>query len=297
MRVAVTGSHGLIGSALVPRLTTAGHHVVRVVRGATGSGEIGWDPAAGRLEPADLEGVDAVIHLAGVGIADGRWSDARKARIVASRVEGTELLARTLAGMDRKPSVLLSASAIGYYGDRGTEELTEESPPGTGFLADVCRRWEDATSAAGDAGVRVVHLRTGIVLSTGGGALKKQLPLFRLGIGGRLGGGSQYTSWIAVEDEVGAIEFALTAESLRGAANLTAPHPVTNAQFTATLGRVLRRPTFLAVPAFALRAVMGGELADEMLLAGQRVLPRALERAGYDFTRPDLEGALRALLG
>jgi len=294
MKIAVTGSTGLIGSALCRRLA-ADHTVIPVVRGAAGDGQISWDPMAGRLDPADFEGVDAVVHLAGAGLADKRWTASRKQALVDSRVQGTGLLARTLAALDRRPEVLLSASAVGYYGNRGDEELTEASSPGDGFLAELCQRWEQATAPAEEAGIRVLHLRTGIVLSKEGGALAKQLPLFRFGLGGRLGSGRQFMSWVTLEDEVDAIRFALDTPTLRGAANLTAPRPVTNAELTATLGRVLHRPAVLPVPALALRLVLGPELADEAILAGQRVLPRALLDAGYQFAQPELEGALRSL--
>jgi hypothetical protein len=298
MRVAVTGSHGLIGTALVARLSSEGHTPVRLVRGAaSGPDEVSWDPAAGRLDPADLEGIDAVVHLAGAGLADRRWTEARKRELIESRTESTHLLSHTIARLDRRPAVLLSGSAVGYYGDRGREELTEAGGPGTGFLADLCWRWEMATEAAEEALIRVVHLRTGIVMAKGGGALAKQLPLFRLGLGGRLGSGRQYMSWISIDDHVGAMLFLLTGTDLRGAANLTAPEPVTNAQLTATLARVLHRPAVLPVPPFALRIALGRELADEALLAGQRVVPAALQRAGYRFAHPDLESALRAVLG
>jgi len=295
MKVAITGSTGLIGSALRPRLA-ADHTVIAVVRGPAGEGQISWDPANDRLDPADLEGVDAVVHLAGAGLASKRWTEAQKRTLVDSRVQGTGLLARTLAGLDRRPDVLLSASAVGYYGDRGAEELTEASPPGEGYLADLCQRWEQATAPAEEAGIRVVHLRSGIVLSPSGGALAKQLPLFRLGLGGRLGSGRQFMSWVVLDDEVEAIRFALETPALRGAANLTAPNPVTNAEFTAALGRVLRRPAVLPVPAVALRLVLGSQLADEAILAGQRVLPRALLDAGYRFAQPDVEAGLRSVL-
>jgi uncharacterized protein (TIGR01777 family) len=295
MKVAITGSSGLIGSALARRLAVD-HTVIAVVRGPAGEGQVSWDPTGERLERAGLEGVDAVVHLAGAGIADKRWTSARKQTLVDSRVRGTGLLARTLAALDPRPQVLLSASAVGYYGDRGAEELTEASPAGAGFLADLCRRWEQATAPAEEAGIRVVHLRTGIVLSGAGGALAKQLPLFRLGVGGRLGSGRQFTSWIALDDEIDAIRFALETSTLRGAANLVAPRPVTNGEFTATLGRVLHRPAVLPAPAVALRLVLGSELADEAILAGQRVLPRALLDAGYTFSEPELEGALRRAL-
>jgi uncharacterized protein (TIGR01777 family) len=216
--------------------------------------------------------------------------------VLDSRVAGTQLLATTLAGLHRPPSVLLSGSAVGVYGDRGDEILTEDSPAGTGFLADLCLRWERATAAAEEVGIRVVHLRTGIVLARKGGALGKQLPLFRLGLGGRLGSGRQYTSWISVDDEVGAIEFALSAEALRGPVDLTAPSPVTNAELTAALGAALHRPAVLRVPAAFLRLALGREMADEMLLAGQRVLPAALDAAGYRFIHPEVADALGAVL-
>ncbi len=294
MRVAVTGASGFIGAGLAARLEADGDTVVRIGRGPAAPGGLSWDPAAGRLDPAGLEGLDGVVHLAGAGLASGRWSAARQRELRASRIEATRLLSGTLAALDRPPAVLLSASAIGYYGDRGDEELTETSPPGTGFLAELCRAWEAETAAASDAGIRVVHLRTGIVLSKAGGALAKQLPLFRLGLGGRLGSGRQQMSWISFGDEVGAIMFALRADRLRGAANLTGPAPVTNAAFTAALGREVRRPARLAVPAVALRLVLGAGLADEALLSGQRVLPAALLAAGYQFAHPDIETALRA---
>jgi uncharacterized protein len=294
--VAITGSHGLIGSALVPRLESAGHRIVRVVRGEAGPGEISWDPSAGRLDPGDLVGLDAVVNLAGAGIGDRRWNDARKQVLLDSRVRATELLSRALADCDRPPSVMLSASAVGYYGDRGDEPVMEDSPPGSGFLADLCRQWEAATAAAGDAGIRVVHLRTGIVLARRGGALGKQLPLFKFGLGGRLGSGDQYTSWISLEDDVGAIELALRSPALRGPVNVVAPNPVTNAEFTSALGRAVHRPAVLPVPGPALRLVFGREMAGEMLLSGQRAVPRALEAAGHVFAHPVIDDALRWVL-
>ena len=296
MKVAITGSHGLIGSALVPRLTAAGHAVIRVVRGAAGPGEASWDPAGGTIDIAALGGVDAAIHLAGVGIADRRWSAAHKAAVFDSRVRGTRVLAEALARLEPRPSVLLSGSAVGYYGDRGGEDLTESSEAGTGFLAEVCRQWEAAASPADDAGIRVLRLRTGIVLSPAGGALAKQLPLFRLGVGGRLGSGRQYMSWIALDDDVAAIAFALTADGLRGAANLTAPNPVTNAELAAAIGRALHRPAALPVPAAALKIALGRQMATEMLLGGAKVLPRALQEAGYAFAHPEVEEALGTML-
>jgi uncharacterized protein (TIGR01777 family) len=297
MKLAVTGSRGLLGSALVPALEAAGHTVVRLVRGSAMNGEVRWDPAAGVLDTTLLVGVDGAVNLAGEGIADKRWTQEQKQRILDSRVRSTELLARGLAALDPKPSVLVSGSAIGFYGDRGDEELTEESVSGDGFLADLVRRWEAATAPAEAAGVRVAHIRTGIVLSARGGALKKQLPLFKLGLGGRLGSGRQYQSWIAIDDEIGAILHALSTDRISGPVNLTAPMPVTNREFTATLGRVLGRPTLLPVPRFALSLALGGQLATEVLLASQRVLPATLGATGYQFKHPGLEAALRAALG
>ena len=293
MKIAVTGSSGLIGSALVGRLRGDGHTVVPVVRRTPRPGEVRWDPAAGLLNPADLEGVDALVNLAGEGIGDHRWNDEHKQRVVDSRVTGTGLLAETIAGLDPVPA-FLTGSAIGYYGNRGDTELTEESGPGTGFLADVCRRWEAAATPAERAGSRVAYLRTGVVLSAHGGALKKQLPLFKLGVGGRIGSGRQFFSWITLNDAVGAIVFVLTA-GLSGAVNVTAPEPVTNADFTAAMGRALHRPTVVPVPAAALKVALGSEMASEMVLAGQRVLPAVLQRAGYTFAHPNIDSALRAV--
>lgn len=297
MDIAITGSTGLIGAALGASLRADGHRVVRVARrAASGPDEISWDPAAGRLDPADLAGLDAVVHLAGEGIAEKRWTDAQKRRILTSRTEGTGLVARAMAecGADG-PRVLVSGSAIGWYGDRGDEVLTEASAAGTGFLADVCRQWEAAADPAREAGVRVAHARTGIVLDPDGGALAKQLPLFRVGLGGRIGGGHQYMSWIAIEDEVAALRF-LVDHDLEGPVNLTAPNPVTNRDFTEALGAALHRPTIVPVPGFGPKLLFGGELVDELLLASQRVLPDRLEQAGFTFARPELGPALAALL-
>ena len=298
MDIAVTGASGLIGSRLVAELAAGGHRPIRLVRREPTAGEdaIRWDPAAGTIDAASLEGVGAVVHLAGEGIAERRWSEAQKQRILDSRVSGTTLLATTLAGLTTPPRVLLSGSAIGFYGERGDEELTESSGPGDIFLADVCRAWEAATAPAEEAGIRVSHLRTGIVLDRHGGALAKTLPLFRLGLGGRLGSGRQWWSWIGIEDEVGAIMFLLDAE-VSGPVNLTAPHPVTNAEFTRVLGRVLGRPTLLPVPSFGPKLLLGSELAEQLLFTSARVLPEALTTAGYQFRTPDLEGALREELG
>ncbi len=297
MNVAVTGSSGLIGSALVASLSAGGHRVFRLVRGIVpGADCIRWDPAGGVRDAALLEGLDGMVHLAGENIAGGRWTQRRKAEIRRSRVEGTARLAETLAKLARPPKVLMVASAIGFYGDRSGEVLTEESPAGNDFLAHVCREWEAATAPAAKAGVRVVNLRFGVVLSADGGALRKMLLPFKLGAGGRIGSGRQYWSWIALEDVVGAIQHALATESLSGPVNAVAPTPVTNAEFTRTLGRVLRRPAIAPLPAFAARIVLG-EMADALLLASARVVPKRLQDSGYQFRHPDLEGALRHLLG
>jgi uncharacterized protein (TIGR01777 family) len=254
-----------------------------------------WDPKSAKLDPASLEGCDAVIHLSGAGIGDKRWSDAYRKEILDSRTATTLLLANTIASLQRKPSVFLSGSAIGIYGARGDEQLTETSAHGTGFLADVCEQWEAAAKPAIDAGVRTVFLRTGIVLSPKGGALKKLLPLFRLGVGGKFGNGKQWQSWISMDDEVASIIHLLTA-NVSGAVNLTAPQPVTNAEFTKVLARVVKRPAIVPVPTFAPKILLGGELADALLFTGQRVMPQALTASGYVFKHSTLESALRSLL-
>ena len=295
MKIVISGASGLIGKRLVEQLQQHGHDVVRLVRRAAGTGEVMWDPKAGVLSASALEGADAVIHLSGAGIGDKRWTTSYKREILESRTITTNLIATTIANMNRKPSVFLSGSAIGIYGPRGDEQLNEVSTDGTSFLADVCKQWEDAAKPASDAGIRTVLLRTGIVLTTKGGALKKQLPLFQLGLGGKFGNGKQWQSWISIDDEVGAIEHLLTA-NVSGAVNLTAPNPVTNAEFTSTLARVVKRPAFLPIPTFAPKAILGGELADALLFTGQRVLPAALNASGYQFVHPTLEVALRALL-
>lgn len=292
MRIVVSGASGLIGSALVPHLNSHGHEVVRLVRRTARQGESTWDPARGVIDASVIEGVDAVIHLSGAGIGDKRWSNSYKREILDSRVKSTKLLASVIAGAAKRPSVFLSGSAIGYYGARGDEPLDETSTAGTGFLADVCKQWEDA--AAG-AGVRTVLLRTGIVLSPKGGALKKQLPLFRAGLGGKFGRGNQWQSWISIDDEVSAIEHLLTA-NVQGPVNLTAPAPVTNSSFAVTMGKVLRRPAMLPVPSFGPKLLLGAELADALLFTGQRVIPTALSASGFEFAHPTLEIALRALL-
>ena len=296
MKVVVTGSSGLIGSALVRALQARGDEVTRLVRRTPAPGEARWNPEEGHIERGVLEGQDAVVHLAGVGIGDRRWSEEHKRAVLDSRVKGTTLIAETIAALTDKPRVLASASAMGYYGLRGDEVLTEDSAPGTGFLTEVCVQWEAATAPAEDAGVRVVHLRTGLVLSPDGGALKQMLLPFKMGLGGRIGNGRQWWSWISIEDEVGAIIHLIDGADERGPVNLTAPNPVTNEQFTRTLNGVLRRPTLLPTPTFALRAMFGSEAVDEMFLGGQRVLPARLQADGYGFRHPDLEGALRQLL-
>lgn len=297
MRIAITGSSGLIGTALSQHLTAAGHAVVPIVRREPRSGEIGWSPSDGRLDAADLADVDAVVNLAGAGIGDHRWTDEYKRVLLDSRVDGTQLLASRMAELgDDGPRVLLSGSTIGFYGDRGDEILDETSTSGDGFLAEICRRWESATEPAEQAGVRVAHLRTGIVLSPRGGALKKMLPLFKLGLGGRFGDGRQWMSWITLTDEVRAIEHLLTSE-VAGPVDLTAPNPVTNADFAGTLGDVLGRPTIFPVPRFGPKLLLGGELADALLFDGQRVQPAVLLADGFAFDHADLAAGLRAELG
>lgn len=297
MHLAVTGSRGLIGSALVPFLAGRGHRLTRLVRGpASGPGEVSWSPADGIPDIPRLQNLDGVIHLAGENIASGRWTEKRKAEIRRSRVEGTRRLCESLARLRPLPRVLVSASAIGIYGDRGSEILTEESPPGTGFLAEVCRAWEEATGPASHAGVRVVPLRFGMILSPTGGALRKMLLPFKLGAGGRIGKGTQFMSWITLDDALEVIDHTLGTDSLRGPVNATAPVPVTNAEFTRTLAGVLSRPALVPLPAFAARLAFG-EMADALLLASQRVVPSGLQASGYRFHYPELEGALRHLLG
>jgi uncharacterized protein len=298
MRVLVTGSSGLIGRELVAELGRRGHQTTRLVRRpATGAGEATWDPSAGSIEAAKLEGHDAAVHLAGAGIGDHKWSDDHKRAVLDSRVQGTGLLARTLASLSQPPKVLASGSAVGFYGYDSGEPMTESSPKGTGFLADVVAAWELAAAPAQDAGIRTVRLRSGVVLTAKGGALKKQLLPFKLGAGGRLGDGQQWLSWISLEDEVAAIIHLLTSEATDGPVNVTSPEPVTNEQFTATLARALKRPAFMPVPTPALHALFGKEMTKEMLLGGQRVLPVRLQESGYPFAYPTLEGALRHTLG
>jgi uncharacterized protein len=292
LKVIVTGSSGLIGTALVGSLTGDGHHVTPLVRRSPGPGEAAWDPGAGTIDADKLEGHDAVVHLAGVGIGDHRWSEEHKRAVLDSRVKGTDLLARTLVGLSSPPKVLASGSAVGYYGFESELPVTETSPRGAGFLADVVSAWEEATAPA-IPGIRVVLFRSGVILTAKGGALKKQLLPFKLGLGGRLGTGRQWLSWISLDDEVAALRHVLTTDSHEGPVNLTSPEPVTNADFTATLARVLKRPAVVPVPTLALHALFGREMTKEMLLGGQRVLPAALEASGFTFSHPTLEGALR----
>lgn len=295
-RVAISGATGLIGSALVDALRAEGWRVQRLVRSApeVGSGDLQWSPAEGRIDAAALESTDAVVSLAGENVAQ-RWTPAARRAIRESRVGSTGLLARTLARLQQPPAVLVCASAVGYYGDRGDEVLDESSAAGTGFLAEVVQAWEEAARPAVEAGVRVVSLRFGVVLAPSGGALGKLLPLFRRGLGGPIGGGRQWMSWIALDDAIAAIRFALEERELRGALNAVAPEPVTNAHFTHALGHALHRPALVPVPATALR-LLYGEMAEETLLASQRVLPKALQRAGFHFRYPTLESALEAVL-
>jgi uncharacterized protein len=294
--IAITGATGLIGIALGSYLRKGGHTVKRVVRRNPTGEDILWDPAAGTIEAAKLEGVDAVVHLAGHGIGEGKWTEDHKRKVLESRLQGTTLLSETLAGLTRKPYVFVSGSAIGFYGDRGVEPMTETSTVGTGFLADVVKQWEACTVSAEAAGIRVVHLRTGIVMSTTGGALKQQLLPFKLGIGGRLGKGTQYLPWISITDQVRAIEYIINTTALAGPVNVCSPNPVTNSQFTKALGKALKRPTFIPIPLMPLKIMYGEEMVKEMLLSSTNVLPAKLTASGFTFTHPTLEVALRAVL-
>jgi uncharacterized protein len=295
MNVLISGATGLIGSALAQELEDGGHTITRLTRSPRGENDVRWDPDAGTIE-GSLEGTDAVVHLAGESIAEGRWSASKKERIMQSRKKGTRLLAEAIASLPTPPGVMVSASAVGYYGDRGNELLREDSGPGSEFLAEVCQAWEAAADPAREAGIRVVHPRFGIVLSPQGGALGTTLPIFKLGGGGRIGNGRQWWSWVALDDVVGTIHHALENDSVEGPVNVGSPNPLTNAEYTKVLGKVLNRPTIFAVPAPAIRIVIGG-MADALLLASQRMEPAKLKETGYDFRYPELEGALRHLLG
>lgn len=296
MRILVSGSHGLVGKALIRSLSADGHEIARLVRGKpSGGGEIEWHPNEGRIDASALEGLDAVVHLAGESIASGRWTDEKKRAIRDSRVKGTALLSNALARLSRPPSVFVSASAIGYYGDRRDEVLTEKSLPGNDFLAEVCVEWEKATRPGIEKGIRTVHARFGIILDANEGALAKMLTPFRMGIGGRIGNGKQWMSWIAIEDVVNGLISVIGDQSLSGPVNFVAPNAVTNAEFTKTLGRVLSKPTLFPVPVFGVRLAFG-EMADALLLSSQRVKPAVLEKMGFKFTQPSLESALRNIL-
>ena len=295
MKIIISGASGLIGKPLVANLRKHGHEVVQLVRRAPQANQSQWNPSAGQLDVAVLEGCDAVIHLSGAGIGDRRWTAKYKKELVESRTKSTSLLATTIAKCNKKPSVFLSGSAIGIYGARGDEELTELSSHGDSFLAEICKQWEAAAKPAVDAGVRTVFLRTGIVLTPLGGALKKQLPLFKLGLGGKFGDGRAWQSWISLDDELAAIEHLLTAK-VSGAVNLTAPNPVTNADFTTALARALKRLAILPIPKFGPKLLLGGELADALLFTGQRVMPIELQKSGFTFAHSTIDVALRALL-
>ncbi len=296
MKILVSGSSGLVGSALVPFLENGNHQVFKLVRarGDLKPNEIAWDPERGVIKTELLEGFGAVIHLAGENIT-GLWTERKKRLIFESRVQGTHVLCRALSQLEHPPSVLISASAIGYYGDQGEHILNEESPKGQGFLADVCQQWEEATQAASEKGIRTVHLRTGMVLSPHGGALKNMLTPFKLGLGGSFGSGEQYISWIAIDDLLGVIYYAIRQASLVGPVNAVSPNPVTNREFVTALGHVLNRPSFLKLPSFVLKWVFG-QMAAELLLSSQRVIPEVLEDKGFRFDYPDLGKAFEHLL-
>ena len=296
MKIAISGTSGLIGSALIPFLEEKGHEVFKLVRvgGDLHPDEIGWDPKSGVVNPSLLEGMDGVVHLAGESIM-GRWTEAKKEKIQKSRVEGTKLLCKVLCTLKHPPAVFIAASAIGYYGNRGDEILTEHSAKGEGFLSDVCKKWEEASSALKEKGSRVANLRFGMVLSGKGGALKQMLTAFKLGLGGRMGLGNQWMSWIAIDDLLCIIDYVLHKKELAGPLNTVSPNPVTNQAFTETLGKVLHRPAFMAMPAFAVKLIFG-QLGTELLLGSEKVVPRKLEEAGYSFAYPHLEEALQHTL-
>lgn len=296
MTIAMTGSTGLIGRQLSAFLTTGGHKVIQLVRGEPAEGQVRWDSDAGVHDVAPLEGIDAVIHLAGDNIADGRWTDAKKTRIFDSRVKGTKSLVDSLLKLTNKPKTFISASAIGYYGDRGEEIVTELSRPGDGFMADVCREWEAASLPAQDAGMRVVNIRLGVVLTLAGGALANMITPFKMGAGGVMGSGEQYWSWITIDDAIGAFHHALMTQAISGPVNAVAPSSATNREFTKTLGLVIHRPTIFPMPAAAATMIFG-EMADAVLLSSVRVDPMRLNETGYQFHHLELESALRHLMG
>ena len=292
MKILISGASGLVGTALIKSLEPEGHEIFRLVRHAPNSqAEVEWSPDRYSIALARIEGFDAVVNLAGDSIAEGRWTEEKKRRIRESRVKGTKLLGDALANLTKRPKTFICASAIGYYGNRGDELLTETSAPGDDFLAEVCVEWEKATALATEKGIRVVNARFGVILDSHGGALAKMLPPFRLGLGGRVGNGKQWMSWIALDDVIGGIKFALANDSLKGPVNFVAPNPVTNAEFTKMLGKVLSRPTLFPIPAFGVRLVFG-EMADALLLSSQRVEPERLQEAGYQFQFSRLNEAL-----
>lgn len=293
MKVAITGASGLIGSALVPHLRARGDEVLRLVRRPAGApDEVSWDPVAGTVDLQRLAGIDAVVHLAGAGVGDHRWTDAYKRTILDSRVDGTHTIVKAMTALDPRPRTLVAGSAIGWYGDTGDRAVDETAPAGAGFLADVVRAWEAAADPARAAGIRVAHARTGLVVAKEGGAWGRLFPIFRLGLGGKLGSGRQYWSWISLRDEIAALTFLLDEDSMTGPVNLTGPTPSTNAEVTAAMGRVLGRPTPFAVPAFALKTVLG-EFSSEVL-GSVRVIPSVLEAAGFTWQNPTVESAIRA---
>lgn len=296
--VAIGGASGMIGKALIAALEQDGHVVRRLVRRPVKNqaSEIYWKPSVGEIDADALNGIDAVVHLGGIGLTDHRWSDNFKRQIRDSRVDSTRLLSATLAGLPHKPRVHVNASAIGYYGVRGDEPIDETSAGGKGFLADTCRDWEAATQTSWEAGIRVCQLRIGVVLSPDGGALSKMLTPFRMGVGGPVGSGKQYMSWVVLSDVVAAIQFALDHDPLHGAVNVTAPNPVTNREFAKALGEALHRPAVVPTPALAIRALVGREMADELLLGGAKIFPKRLEAEGFDFSCPDIHTALRTVL-
>ena len=296
MKIAIAGASGLVGSALIPILQSDGNQITRLVRSSPKAGEIEWHPNQDEVSTQSLQGFDVIINLAGENIAGGRWTDEQKRKIRDSRVNGTHLLSEAIAKMNSKPKAFICASATGIYGDRDDEVLDEQSESGGGFLAGVCREWEKATEPANKAGVRVVNLRFGPILARDGGMLSKLLTPFKMGMGGKVGSGKQHISWIALDDAVSAIKLAIDRQTIHGPLNVVSPNPVTNEEFTKTLGHVLNRPTALAIPAFAARLAFG-EMADEMLLASQKVMPKKLTSAGFQFQYPQLEAAMRKYVG
>ncbi|MFN0148641.1 MAG: TIGR01777 family oxidoreductase [Dehalococcoidia bacterium] len=295
-RIAISGSSGLVGSALRARLAAQGHEVVRVLRGNDSDPAALWNPGQGWFRPGALEGCDAVVHLAGASIGDGRWTENRKSALRSSRIEATRLLVDHLGTLERKPAVLITASAVGFYGSRGDEELTEESPAGNDFLAGLTVEWEREAARAATFGIRTVMSRFGVILAKEGGALTRMLLPFKLGAGGRIGNGRQWMAWVSLADAVRAVEYAIATDSIEGPVNVTAPNPVTNAAFTKALGGALHRPTLLPTPTFGLKLLLGGEAAEGLLLTSQRVLPRKLEASGFRFDQPAIDTALAAVL-